>query len=117
MSHQENCPEPYEARRAGERAFERGGSRYSSGFDCDEAAYQYRRGYDRAEERRAEEDAEERAIARRRQEAMWADEESQALAQQEAEYYAAQDAAYDQQSAPNEPAPIESRGTPESESK
>lgn len=88
MSHRDSCPDPYEARRAGERAFERGGSRYSSGYECDEADYEYRRGYDRAEERHNEEEAEARAIAQRRQRMAWAQEEARYYAGMQEQYNA-----------------------------
>jgi hypothetical protein len=71
LSHRPSCPDPWEARRAGERAFENGfGSNphrhepvgYESYEDrrCrEEAAGAWRRGYSSAEEREQERQAEE----------------------------------------------------------
>lgn len=80
MSHSYNCPSDYEARRAGERAFENGRSRSSNPYDdefahrsyfdepyCPDAASAFDRGY-RAAEREAEERAAEAAAERRRAE-------------------------------------------------
>jgi hypothetical protein len=85
MSHTKDCPDRWTARRAGEHAYNRGGSRYSSGYDCDEADWNFRRGYDAAEERRQEEEREDSERAGRRRAA-----EEQA---QSEEYWAMQQAA------------------------
>lgn len=79
MSHRDDCPTGWEARRHGERAYERGyGSnpyRGGSGEEgCDEAEREWRRGYNAAE-RRAEEQHAKEAAARRRAEARRQDEE------------------------------------------
>lgn len=60
MSHRDSCPPPYEARREGERAQERGRGRYNNPYrdDCEEAAHEWERGH-RAAERREEERREE----------------------------------------------------------
>lgn len=88
MSHRWNCPDSYEARREGERAFEYGRSRGSNPYEdtywnrdsaCPEAADEWRSGYRRAE-MRAEEEREEEA-ARHRAEARRAE------AQAEEDYY------------------------------
>ena len=74
MSHRSTCPDPWEARREGERAGHRGyGSNPYDDYPwnrerCDEAADEWKRGYRAGEERREEEEREERAAARRAQE-------------------------------------------------
>jgi hypothetical protein len=70
MSHRDNCPDRYTARREGERAFDYGRGIYSNPYDggCDEASEEWRRGYREAEDRRGEEEAAERTAERRHQE-------------------------------------------------
>ena len=65
MSHRDDCPSEYEARRQGRRDYENNGYvRYSTPYDeCDEAREAYMRG-----QRAAEHVAEEEAAERRAQE-------------------------------------------------
>lgn len=98
MSHRDDCPDRWEARRQGERAFERGyGSnpyRSRLGEDgCPDAEREWRSGY-YAAERRAEEERAEMAADRRRAEAR----------REEANLQAAWDQQYAQQYA-QEPQP------------
>ena len=93
MSHTDRCPSPWDARREGERAGERGyGSNPYSDAPwnqqrCEEAETAWRRGYDAGEERREEEEREQRAAERRRTERR-EQEEYDYYAQAEAERYA-----------------------------
>jgi hypothetical protein len=110
MSHRNTCPDPYDARREGERAHDYGRGIYSNPYDapfgdrgCDEAAEAWRRGYRDAEYRREEEDAEQRAAERRHQ----ADLEEQRYLEEQ--YFAEQ---FPPEEFPPEPEPEE--GGPES---
>lgn len=98
MSHRSDCKDPWEARREGERAYERGygvnpyrDGDYNENYDdrrCrEEAESAWRRGYYAAEQQ-AEEEAAERAAQIRREEAR-AEEEAyyeMEIAAREAEY-------------------------------
>lgn len=89
MSHRDSCPTDWEARREGERAFDRGyGSNpYRGGYGedrCEEAERAWRRGYSAAEERHSEERAAERAAQRRAYERV---DEDAYYAEQERRYY------------------------------
>lgn len=80
MSHRDDCPDEYDARRDGERAHDFGRGYYSNPYrdreeGCDEAASAWSSGYRAASARREEERAEE-ARAERRAEERLADEES-----------------------------------------
>lgn len=88
MSHRSSCPDDWEARREGERAYDWGRSRSSNPYEdsywnrdraCPDAAEEWSRGYRRAEmraeEEREEEAARQRAVRRR------------AEAEEEAYYY------------------------------
>jgi hypothetical protein len=92
MSHRFDCPSKYEARRTGERAFERGDGSWRNPYKsdwpdegCPEAAQEWRRGY-RDAERRQEEREEEERIERHLQEVR-AQEEARYNAAMEDEYY------------------------------
>ena len=74
MSHRWDCPTDYEARRRGERAFERGDGSWRNPYkeqigeqSCSEAEENWQRGY-RAAERREEEHIAELHREQRRQE-------------------------------------------------
>jgi hypothetical protein len=67
MSHRWDCPDRWEARREGERAFERGTGIWRNPYEdnflepnCPEAAEEWRRSYRAAEQREEERQAEER---------------------------------------------------------
>jgi hypothetical protein len=92
MTHREDCPTPYEARREGERAFENGRGSYSNPYrddyardTCPDAEREWSYGFRDAERRRDEEreqESREADCARRAQEEReW--EEQQYYAQQE----------------------------------
>lgn len=91
MSHRDTCPDPWEARREGERAQENGYGRWRNPYDdqwhpeceCREAADEWRRGY-RSAEIREEEAREEEAARRRAEELSW---EEYHLANHEREEY------------------------------
>ena len=92
MSHRDSCPDDYEARRQGERAYERGDGSWRnpyrddySGERCEDAELYWRRGYEYAEQRHEEQTAEERAAQRRAEER--AQEERYYLQMQEEAYY------------------------------
>jgi hypothetical protein len=95
MSHTAHCPDPDDARREGERDFERGRHRWGNPYEgeCDEAADEWRRGYvaaERAEERREAEERDarhERELEERRER----DREAEENAAQEQEFFAMQD--------------------------
>jgi hypothetical protein len=92
MSHRDECPTDYEARRQGERAYERGDGSWRnpyrddySGERCEDAERYWRRGYEAAEQRHEEQMAEERSAQRRAEER--AQEERYYLQMQEEAYY------------------------------
>lgn len=73
MSHTDSCPSDWEARREGERAFDRGRSRSSNPYDdqyayrgygdppyCEDAARAFDRGYNAARQQREDEEYEAR---------------------------------------------------------
>lgn len=70
MSHRPSCPDEYDAKREGERAFDRGAGEWRNPYrdDCDEAASAWSRGY-REREREDEREHAEAAAAQRRREA------------------------------------------------
>lgn len=88
MSHRWNCPTRWEAERQGERAYERGQSRYNNPYDrwnaghpsaldhCREAERSWEDGHRQAERRHDEEQA------------YWAQQEAEYNAAMEAEYLA-----------------------------
>lgn len=94
--HRSSCPSSWEARREGERAFQRGEPEWSRPYrhTCSEADRYYRRGYEDQQviredeitnERRREERRAEEARQDRRRQAMWEEEAAQREA--EAAYY------------------------------
>lgn len=111
MSHRWDCPDPWDARREGERAYESGYGRYSNPYDdpftgCRDADDEWRRGYSAAEERAEEERAAEEAAERRRAEEA-AYERERERAEWEAYMEEQQRAAYEaslQEPEPEEPA-------------
>jgi hypothetical protein len=111
MSHRWDCPEPWTARREGERAFESGAGSWrnpykeDSPYDhgCPEAEQSWQRGYreaERREEERQFEEARQRHIeAERAQERMWEEQ------RQQEEQYAQEMAQQEQEQFPEEETP------------
>jgi hypothetical protein len=90
MSHTDHCPDHDDARREGERAFDRGRHRWNNPYDgeCDAAADEWRRGYGAAEQE------DERRTTARREEAESEERYWQRQACREAEDNAAQEQEY-----------------------